>query len=45
VPNLVVVKLGPAPASQFDTYNPTGSTNVVYDLDGYYGAIVAAPPP
>jgi Fibronectin type III domain len=45
VPNLVVVKLGPAPASQFDTYNPTGSTDVVYDLDGYYGAIVAAPPP
>jgi Fibronectin type III domain len=45
VPNLVVVGLGPTPGSQFDTYNPTGSTHVVYDLDGYYGAIVAAPPP
>jgi hypothetical protein len=44
VPNQVVVKLGPAPASRFDTFNPAGSTNVVYDEDGYYGASVAAPP-
>jgi len=43
VPNLTVVKLGPN--SDFDTYNPAGFTDVVYDEDGYYGAIAPAPPP
>ena len=42
VPNLTIVKLGPD--LQFDTYNPAGSTQVVYDEDGYYGSAAPAPP-
>lgn len=42
VPNLTVVKLGPN--SRFDTFNPSGSTDVVYDEDGYYGTLAPAPP-
>jgi hypothetical protein len=42
VPNLTPVKLGPN--GYFDTYNPAGSTDVVYDEDGYYGGFAVAPP-
>jgi hypothetical protein len=27
-----------------DTFNPSGSTDVVYDEDGYYGSTAPAPP-
>jgi FG-GAP-like repeat len=42
VPNFTVVKLGSS--SSFDTYNAAGNTDVVYDEDGYYGAIAPPPP-
>jgi len=47
VPNMVVVKLGPNGPFRidgFDTYNPAGNVNVVYDEDGFYGQAVVSPP-
>jgi hypothetical protein len=41
VPNLVVVKLGTG--STFDIFNAVGSTDVVIDLVGFYGASVPTP--
>jgi PKD domain/Fibronectin type III domain len=41
VPNLTVVKLGSN--AKFDTFNPGGSVSVVYDEDGYYGAVTVPP--
>jgi len=48
VPNMVVAKLGPNAgtcALAFDTYNPAGSVDVVFDENGFYGPIALAPPP
>jgi len=47
VPNMVVATLGPNAGScalAFDTYNPAGSVDVVFDENGFYGPIALAPP-
>lgn len=39
---MVVVMMSPS-GTGFDIYNFQGSTDVVIDIDGYYGAPVPAP--
>jgi hypothetical protein len=46
VPNMVVAKLGPNTGTcplAFDTFNPAGSVDVVFDENGFYGPIAMPP--